>query len=80
MDKLPPWPELPELFYADNCFPPHVQAKILYERASATAWEQRCRLAVEALQSISGNEEGGSDTRCANAALVAIGPLPPVTP
>ena len=47
-----------------------------YETALRKYWEARCRLAVETLQSIKNNEEGGSDTRCAEEALAAIGELP----
>jgi hypothetical protein len=44
----------------------------------AHAAMDRLRVAVEALKQIKFNEEGGSDTRCAEDALEAIGELPDV--
>jgi hypothetical protein len=52
MGEMKKWPEIPDPYYSDNCFPFEVQTKLAYERARADCWEERCRVAVEALKAV----------------------------
>jgi hypothetical protein len=76
VSEMKPWPKLPLILgegIHGACID-HVE----YQTARADAAMDRLRVAVEALKQIKFNEEGGSDTRCAEDALEAIGELPDV--
>jgi hypothetical protein len=73
VSEMKPWPKP---FEAGDTL--DLGQYIRYERARYEAAMDRLRVAVEALKQIKFNEEGGSDTRCAEDALEAIGELPDV--
>jgi hypothetical protein len=77
MSELPEWPEIPDPFYADNCFPPNAQKQIGYERARAEAAMARLRICEAVLQDVRVNAHTLEDAiGYATEALKAIGEIP----